>query len=169
MANKNNAKYEKGHIKKVDKYLASNKDKDVRVVRKGIRKTGKHKGSPYAVYDTKLKVKLPTIYGFATYLGVSEKTLNNWGRTHSKFRIALNKIKSEQKQRLINMGLSGEYNSTIAKFVLSSNHGMKERTDTTTDDEPINSFNDKQIDRIAERVARRKSDNGDTPSQEKFN
>lgn len=169
MANKDNAKYEKEHIKSVDKYLALKKDKSVKVKRVGIRKAGKYKNSPYTIYDSKFKVQLPTIHGFATYLGVVEKTLYNWAKAHKDFRIALNKIKNEQKQRLIDMGLSGDYNSTIAKLILSSNHGMKERVDATTGDEPINNFNDKQIDRIANRIARGKGNDGGTPSKEKSN
>jgi hypothetical protein len=42
---------------------------------------------------------------------------------------------------------------------------MKERVDATTDDEPINNFNDKQIDRIADRIARGKGDDGSTSSK----
>lgn len=169
MANVNNAKYKKEYIEKVDEYLEENKDTNVRISRRGIRKTGEYKDSPYVIYDTKFKVKLPTIYGFALYVGVSEKTVGNWGKVHKKFRRALDKIKNEQKQRLVNMGLSGDYNSTIAKFILSSNHGMKERKDLTSDDEPINSFNDEQIDRIADRIARRKNDDGGTSSAEESN
>ncbi len=169
MANKNNAKYKEEYIKEADKYLALKKDGSVRVARKGIRKTGKYKDSPYTIYDTKFKVNLPTIVGFATHLGVVKKTLNNWGKAHKDFKVALNKIKSEQKQRLINMGLSGDYNPTIAKLLLSANHGMKERIDKTTDDQPINNFDDEQVDRIADRIARRKSDNGDSPSPKILN
>ena len=39
----------------------------------------------------------------------------------------------EQKERLVNMGLAGVYNSNIAKMMLSSNHGMKDRIETTAD------------------------------------
>ena len=35
------------------------------------------------------------------------------------------------------MGLSGDYNSTIAKLILSTNHGMREGTDITSDNKPI--------------------------------
>ncbi len=70
-------------------------------------------------------------------------------------------------QRLIDMGLSGVYNSTIAKLILSSNHGMRERLDKTSDDKPINNFNDEQVDRIADRISRRKSDDGGISSSKK--
>jgi len=111
--------YEEKYIKEVDKYLKKNKDRYTKFL--------KQKNKDYSTYESRLKVKLPTIVGFAIYLNVSEKSLYNWADVHSEFRVALDKIKNEQKQRLINSGLAGIYNSTIAKLILSSNHGMKER------------------------------------------
>lgn len=144
----NITEYKEKYIKEVDKYLKKNKDRYTKFL--------KQKNKDYSTYESRLKVKLPTIVGFAIYLNVSEKSLYNWADVRPKFRVALNKIKNEQKQRLINSGLAGIYNSTIAKLILSSNHGMKERIDNTTDDEPINNFSDEQINRIADRIARGK-------------
>lgn len=159
-------KYEEKYIEEVDRYLKKNKDRNVKFLKQRSTEDKKDKSS---VYGNRLKVKLPTIVGFAIYLDVSEKTLYNWADAHSKFKAALSKIKSEQKQRLINSGLSGSYNSTIAKLVLSSNHGMKERVDNTSDDKPINNFNDEQVDRIADRIAGRKGDDGSISSPKKPN
>ena len=156
-------KYKEEYVAEVDKYLKKNKDRNVKVLKQKSTKKG------YLIYENKLKVKLPTIGGFATYLGVCEMTLYNWAESNKSFRIALDKIKNEQKQRLLNSGLSGDYSSTIAKLILSSNHGMKERVDNTTDDKPINNFNDEQIDRIADRIARRKGDDGSISSSKKSN
>jgi len=153
-----NLKYKEEYVGKVDEYLKKNRDRNVKVLKMRNNEKG------YVTYDTKLKVKLPTIYGFALYLGVAEKTVRNWGKAYKEFQGALNKIKNEQKQRLVNSGLSGDYNSSIAKLILSSEYGMKERTDKTSGDEPINNFNDEQIDRIADRIARRKGDDGGTSS-----
>lgn len=47
-----------------------------------------------------------------------------------EFLGALNKIREEQRSRLINKGLSGQYNPVIAKLILSANHGMAEKTET---------------------------------------
>jgi len=146
----NITEYKEKYIKEVDKYLKKNKDRYTKFLKQ------KNLGKGYSTYESRLKVKLPTIVGFAIYLNVSEKSLYNWADVHSEFRVALDKIKNEQKQRLINSGLAGIYNSTIAKLILSSNHGMKERIDNTTDDEPINNFSDEQINRIADRIARGK-------------
>lgn len=155
--------YNEKFIDQVDKYLKKNKDRKVKFLKKKNGERG------YLTFDTKLKVKLPTITGFALFLGVSQKTIYSWAEIFPDFREALDKIKSEQKQRLINSGLSGEYNAAIAKLILSSNHGMKERVDSTTDDKPINNFNDQQINRIADRIARRQNADGRGSSPKKPN
>jgi len=85
-------------------------------------------------YDNgKREVKLPTVGGFALMIGVNKQTLYNWGAEHPEFLDSLNKIVEEQQNRLINQGLAGNYNSTIAKLILSSNHGMSEKTENKTD------------------------------------
>ena len=81
----------------------------------------------------KRDVKLPTVGGFALMVGVNKQTLYNWGEEHPEFLDSLNKIVEEQQNRLINQGLAGNYNSTIAKLILSSNHGMSEKTENKTD------------------------------------
>ena len=87
--------------------------------------------------DEEEVVRLPTISGFASEIGFPEKTLYAWANNEPEFRKALDKIKEEQKKRLLNKGLSGDYNSTIAKLILSANHGMREGKDITTDGEKI--------------------------------
>jgi len=158
-----NSDYEEKYIGEVDVYLKKNKDRSVKVLKQKNTEKG------YSMFVNKLKVKLPTIVGFAAYLGFSEKTLYNWAETFPEFRTALDKIKNEQKQRLINSGLSGDYNPTIAKLVLSSNHGMKDRVDSTTNDESINNFTDEQIDRIADRYNRGKGNDGRASGPKKSN
>jgi len=108
--------YAKEYINKVDKYLADHKD-DI---------------------STK-KVDLPTIEGFALFLGVNKTSLYEWEKIHPVFSNALDKIRTEQQTRLINEGLSGNYNSTIAKLILSSNHGMREKSeqDITSGNQPL--------------------------------
>lgn len=90
----------------------------------------------------KLKVKLPTVDDFARYISVSRASVFLWAETYPEFSDSLEKITAEQKKRLLNSGLSGEYNSTIAKLILSSNHGMAERVDQdlTTKGERIQSI-----------------------------
>lgn len=84
------------------------------------------------LYKIKLNVNLPTIEGLSAYLRVNRDTLYEWAKHHPVFSDTLEDIKAEQAKRLMNSGLSGDYNPTIAKLMLSSNHGMSERTDITS-------------------------------------
>lgn len=126
-------KYKEEFIAKVDEYLSERVDKEVQVVKQANTEKG------YEMYDNKIKVQLPTREGFAGFIGVDRKTLDNWGNKYEEFFHALTKIDTEQHKRLIDNGLSGDYNPTIAKLILSSNHGMREKTDTdiTSGGEPI--------------------------------
>lgn len=68
----------------------------------------------------------PTEYGLALYLGVSTSTIDNWEENHAEFLGVLEYIKAMQGVMLINKGLTGEYNSTIAKLLMSSRLGINE-------------------------------------------
>lgn len=100
----------------------------------------KTRGEKSDSYDRILKVNLPSNEGFARYIGVVVSTLHNWAEEHADFLVALELIASAQKERLFNEGLAGNYNPIIAKLGLSANHGMKERSDHTTDDDKITSI-----------------------------
>lgn len=114
----------------------------------------------------RFKVNLPTIEGFAAFLGVTRKTLYNWAEVHTEVVDGLDQIKQEQLQRLIDEGLAGNYNPTITKLILSHNHGIKEETLQEVKSEVTNKFDDRQIDRIAERIATRGRSNGNPPGEE---
>ena len=132
--------YKKEYVDKVDEYLELNKDEEIRSVRSAKVSKFNEDKSGWQNVGIKLKVKLPTIEGFALFIGVSKKSLYNWEEKYPEFLHALEKIRTEQHNRLINMGLSGDYNSTIAKLILSSNHGMREKADVTSDEKPITSL-----------------------------
>jgi len=87
--------------------------------------------------QNKTTTELPTLVGLAIYFDKVVNTLKNWGKEHPEFLTALRKLQAYQKRELINRGLLGTYNSTIAKLILSSNHGMTERIDQTSGDEPM--------------------------------
>ena len=76
--------------------------------------------------------ELPTMEGLAIYFGVVVNTLKNWAKENPEFLTALSKLHDYQKRELINRGLLGTYNPTIAKLILSANHGLREGTDMTT-------------------------------------
>lgn len=116
--------YENKYIEEVNKYLDLCNDEDLE-----FHKT---RGDSSNSFERRIKVKLPTLEGFAGYLGVATKSLLNWEKENEEFLLALDKIRDKQKEKLISMSLAGEYNATIAKLMLSSNHGMREGSDVTT-------------------------------------
>jgi hypothetical protein len=99
--------------------------------------------------EYKLNVKLPTVQGLAVHLGVSRDTIYEWATVHGEFSGTIELLLAKQGDKLINQGLAGNYNPTIAKLMLSSNHGMKEKseTDVTSGGDKItfgwNAHNDK--------------------------
>lgn len=70
-------------------------------------------------------VNLPKAEGLARFLEVHRDTLYDWAKKYPEFSDILEAINQEQVERLINAGLAGTYNSTIAKLVLAK-HGYKE-------------------------------------------
>ena len=91
--------------------------------------------------------EVPLKEDFAFRMGVDDDTLDNWANAKDKkghllrpkFFGALKKIMQKQKIQLINDGIYGgkEVNPTITKLLLQNNHGMKERTDQTTNDKEL--------------------------------
>lgn len=69
---------------------------------------------------------LPTIEGLADYLGVAKSTVELWAQKHEDFSGAFRRMIGMQKKILINQGLIGNFQSTIAKLILSSCHGVNE-------------------------------------------
>lgn len=96
-----------------------------------LKQSNSSKG--YDMFENKLDVKLPTVEGFAAFLEVNKTTLYEWEKAYPIFSNALSIIRREQKERLMNKGLSGDYNSTIAKLILSSNHGMAEKSESKSE------------------------------------
>ncbi len=107
------SEYKPEYVEKVDKYIQ------------------------LSLKQNKTTTELPTLVGLAIYFDKVVNTLKNWGKEHPEFLTALRKLQAYQKRELINRGLLGTYNSTIAKLILSSNHGMTERIDQTSGDEPM--------------------------------
>lgn len=80
-----------------------------------------------------INVKIPTKGGLARYLDVSRETLYAWGKQYPEFSDVMESLGSEQEDRLINNGLAGTYNPTIAKVLLTK-HGYREGTEVTGKD-----------------------------------
>ena len=84
-------------------------------------------------------MSLPTVQGFALWLDVDSDTLNNWAKKYKEFFGTLERLKLLQMIQLIDDGIYGGkgVNTTIVKLLLQNNHGMKERTDTTTNNKEL--------------------------------
>lgn len=79
---------------------------------------------------------IPTIEGLALHLGISRETVYAWKDDEDKqqFSDIVDKILATQSAKLIEGGLSGEYNASITKLILSGKHGYVEKSnqDITT-------------------------------------
>ena len=116
--------YKSEYVDKVKEYLDLRQDEELQVV-----KTINHEKG-VETFENKLKVRIPTIEGFAKFIGVSKQSLYRWEKEKGKeeFKEAMDDIRQEQHQRVLDCGLSGDYNPTIAKLILSNNHGYAEKT-----------------------------------------
>lgn len=74
------------------------------------------------------KVKLPTLEGLAFFLRVHKDTIQEWKKNHDEFSVLIGDLLAKQAEALINNGLSGTYNPTIAKVLLAK-HGYKESSE----------------------------------------
>lgn len=90
----------------------------------------KSEGNNSVSYDNLVKVKLPSIEGLALYLDITKDTVYEWKARYPQFSDVVNKILQEQAQRLINGGLSGTYNASIAKLILTK-HGYRDAQEVT--------------------------------------
>lgn len=77
---------------------------------------------------------LPTLEGLALHLGISRETIYAWESQEGKeiFSDIVSNIRQQQAKTLVNKGLKGEYNASIAKVMLTK-HGYREGIDTTSD------------------------------------
>lgn len=80
----------------------------------------------FTSYKEKTIVNLPCIEGLAVHLGVHRDTIYEWEKIHKEFSDTLHTLRSIQAQRLINMGLGGNYNPMIAKLILTK-HGYADK------------------------------------------
>ncbi len=83
--------------------------------------------------------EIPSVAGLAVHLGVSRKTIYNWGDEFPEFLHTLELLGAKQEVTLLDKGLNGQFNATIAKLALH-NHGHSDKSDNTLsgpDGEPI--------------------------------
>lgn len=113
--------YNEDILKKAQEYLNSCEDEEIE----------QEKKEGWITYKT--KAKLPTIEGMAGYLGINKDTIYEWCKVHEEFSDLIESLRNEQADKLINNGLSGSYNSTIAKVLLTK-HGYREGLEQTGKD-----------------------------------
>ena len=73
---------------------------------------------------------IPTIAGLSLYLGVARDTIHEWANDPKKalFSDIINDLRSIQRQLLMSKGLSGDFNSGVARLILG-HHGYREKQD----------------------------------------
>ena len=76
---------------------------------------------------------IPSVVGLARYLDVSRSTLYLWGDNHDEFSGILDSIKDEQHEILVSSGLTGDFNPTMAKLMLTK-HGYSDKQELTGND-----------------------------------
>ena len=123
-------------MEKARKYLPTCVDELV----KFTKQVNEEKG--YEIYENRLKVNLPSIAGFALWLNISRDTVYEWGKEPGEFSDILGKVQAMQEKVLLEKGLSGDYNSTIAKLILAKHgHSDKVVQDITSGGKPIKGIN----------------------------
>lgn len=113
-----------------NQYLDECEDEEVQKVKQSNEEKG------YEMYENKIKVRLPSKGGLAVRLGVRRETLYAWAKEYEEFSNIMERLGAIQEERLINSGLSGSYNSTITKVLLTK-HGYREGIDNTTNDKDL--------------------------------
>ena len=75
-------------------------------------------------------VRIPTLEGLAVFLNVSRSTIYEWADKYPEFSDILEQAMARQAQGLIENGLTGTYNSTITKLLLTK-HGYVDKQEIT--------------------------------------
>jgi hypothetical protein len=94
------------------------------------------KAAKYATKDYMLQSEvIPTIEGLAVYLDVSRSTIYNWKTENRDFLDILDGLMARQAKELFSNGLTGDFNPTITKLILTK-HGYSDRVeqDVTSSD-----------------------------------
>ena len=76
---------------------------------------------------------IPSVAGLALLLGVARNTIYDWASQEDKLEFSniLDDILSKQEILLINSGLTGDFNASIAKLALGK-HGYSDKVEQDT-------------------------------------
>lgn len=86
--------------------------------------------------DVVYNVELPSHVSLAIYLGISKSTLYEWAKESKEFSDIIEEVSAAQEKFLLRGGVSGKYNPSIAKVILTK-HGYREGQDITTNDKDL--------------------------------
>lgn len=70
-------------------------------------------------FDFKLKVKLPSIEGYALYVGFTLETIYVWEKKYRLFSDIIKDLRQRQVEKLLEWGISWKYNPVITRLLLS--------------------------------------------------
>ena len=106
---------------------------------------------------------VPSVAGLACYLGKHKASMYNYAEQSTEFFDTLEAIKTVQENKLLNGGLTGSFNSTIAKLMLS-NHGYSEKQEidhqSSDGSMPPQAKEDAILDAIKAKYVNSKSNSG---------
>jgi hypothetical protein len=75
---------------------------------------------------------IPSVVGLALALGITSTTCYEWAKLYPDFSFMLRTLMDAQQEVCISGGMSGRFNSTITKLVLSK-HGYSDRVEQVID------------------------------------
>ncbi len=83
----------------------------------------------------------PSNAGLGLYVGVARSTIHKWIAENAEFSDIADQISQVQEQKLFTGGLLNEYNSSIAKLMLTK-HGYTDKVqqDVTSNGETVKTF-----------------------------
>lgn len=71
---------------------------------------------------------IPSVAGLAFALGKSRECMYEWARQNDEFSDILSAIQTTQEMMLIDGGLSGDFNATITKMMMTK-HGYSDKVE----------------------------------------
>lgn len=85
----------------------------------------------YVLNFTDYEDEVPTVSGLAMAIGTHRDTIYDWSKQDDKsdFSDIVKMLVTNQERKLINGGLNGSMNPTIAKLLLAK-HGHSDKTET---------------------------------------
>ena len=72
---------------------------------------------------------VPTVAGLADYINIRKSTIYEWAKENEMFSDFLETVMRKQEKGLLKGGMTGDYNSTITKLMLTK-HGYSDKVET---------------------------------------